>query len=106
MLYEDGVMVADAGGVTLRHYYFPTAGPKRIEYSAIRGVQARPMNWLTGKGRWWGTGSPGYWLPLDVRRSGKSTLLVFDLGGRVKPCVSPDDPERALAALRSRVHVE
>jgi hypothetical protein len=105
-LYEDAVMMADATGLTLRRYYFPSAGSKRIEYSDIRGVSVRPMNWLTGKGRLWGTGSPGYWLPLDVRRMGKSTLLVFDLGGRVKPCVSPDEPERLLALLSSRVHVE
>jgi hypothetical protein len=106
VLYSDGVLVVDTTGLTLRHYYFPWAGAKRIEYSAIRRAEARPMTWLTGKGRWWGTSRPGYWLPLDLHRSSKSTLLVFDLGGRVKPCVSPDEPERVLELLRSRVSVD
>jgi hypothetical protein len=105
VLYEDAGLVLDATGMTLRRYYFPWAGSKRVEYAAIRRVQARPMTWLSGKGRWWGTGHPGYWLPLDVHRAGKSTLFVIDLGGRVKPCVSPDDPQRVLELLRSRVSV-
>jgi hypothetical protein len=64
------------------------------------------MTWLTGKGRVWGTGHPGYWFPLDMRRMNKTEMLVLDLGGRVKPCVSPDDPQRVLELLRTRVRVE
>jgi hypothetical protein len=106
VLYEDSVLLADAGGLTLRRYYFPSAGSKRIEYSAIRSVSARPMSWLTVRGRVWGTGHPGYWFPLDTHRMNKTTLLVLDLGDRVKPCVSPDDPEQVLAVLRARARVE
>lgn len=59
----------------------------------------------TGKGRLWGTAVPRYWLPLDMRRPAKQTLLCFDLGRRVKPCVSPDDPDRVIELLRGRVPV-
>ena len=92
-------------GLTIRRYYFPWAGAKRISYDGVVRVEVRPMNWLTGKGRLWGTAVPRYWLPLDMRRPAKQTLLCFDLGRRVKPCVSPDDPDRVIELLRGRVPV-
>ena len=63
------------------------------------------MNWLTGKGRLWGTADLRYWLPLDMRRPGKHTLICIDLGRGVKPCVSPDDTDRVIEVLRSRVPI-
>jgi len=105
VLYDDGGLQLDEDGLTIRRYYFPWAGPKRIPYAAIRHVIARPMGWLTGKGRGWGTANPGYWLPLDLRRWRKPILLVFDVGTRVKPCVSPDEPQRVIELLRERVPI-
>jgi hypothetical protein len=104
-LYDGGLLLDD-DGLTIRRYYFPFAGPKRIPYAAVRHVRSRPMGWLTGKGRGWGTAHPGYWLPLDLRRAGKHTLLTFDLGRRVKPCVTPDDPNRVMQLLQGRVPVD
>ncbi|BBZ10257.1 hypothetical protein [Mycobacterium branderi] len=104
-LYDDGGLRLDEDGVTIRRYYFPWAGPKRFGYNAIRHVEVRPLNWLSGKGRGWGTAHPGYWFPLDMRRHGKSTLLIFDLGSRVKPCVTPDEPDHVMQLLRSRASV-
>jgi len=37
--------------------------------------------------------------------AGKSTLVIFDLGRPVKPCVTPDEPDRVIELLRSRVPV-
>ncbi|MBV9723385.1 MAG: hypothetical protein JO082_15895 [Mycobacterium sp.] len=104
-LYDDGGLRLDEHAVTIRRYYFPWGGPKRFAYTTIRRVDVRPLNWLTGKGRGWGTAHPGYWFPLDMRRAVKSTLLVFDLGGRVKPCATPDEPNHVIALLRDRVPV-
>lgn len=104
-LYDDGGLRLDENGVTIRRYYFPWAGPKRFGYKVIRHVEVLPLNWLSGKGRGWGTAHPGYWFPLDTRRPGKSTLLIFDLGSRVKPCVTPGEPDRVIALLRDRVAV-
>ena len=103
VLYDDGGIALDEHGLTIRRYYFPWGGPKRIPYANIRRVVARPMGWLTGKGRGWGTAHPGYWFPLDLRRAGKNTLLVVDLGRRVKPCITPDDPDRVMQLLHGRV---
>jgi hypothetical protein len=104
-LYSDSCLILDEDGLTIRRYYFPLGSEKRISYADIRGVQTETMNWWTGKGRWWGTGDPRGWLPLDLRRHRKDTLLVFDVGQRVKPCVSPDDPDRVVELLRTRVAV-
>lgn len=101
-LYDDGLVILDADAITLRRYYFPFATSKRIAYRDIRDVTARPMGWLTGKGRGWGTVNPRYWLPLDTSRPRKDTLLVLDLGKPVKPAFSPDEPERVLELLREK----
>jgi hypothetical protein len=94
-VYDDGRVRVDSDGITLRRYYFPTGTAKHIRYSDIRSVDLRPMSWLTGKGRLWGTSSPRYWLPLEAGRANKHTLMVLDLGGKVSPAFTPDEPERA-----------
>jgi hypothetical protein len=104
-LYDDGGLSLDEDGLTIRRCYFPWAGPKRIRYAEIQHVEARPMGWLTGKGRGWGTAHPGYWFPLDLRRARKQILLVFNVGRRVRPCVTPDHPQWVIDLLRDRVRV-
>ena len=103
VVYDDGRVVLDGEGVTLRRYYFPLGSSKRIPYRRIHGVEVRPMGWLTGKGRVWGTASPRYWLPLDLTRPRRHALVVLDLGGFVKPAFSPEEPERVLGILRQRI---
>lgn len=100
--YDDGRLVLDEEGVTLRCYYFPLGTSKHIPYRRIRRFRAQPMSWLTGKGRGWGSAHPGYWLPLDTGRPWKNTLVVLDVGGYVRPAFSPDDPDRVMAILRER----
>lgn len=106
VFYDDGRVMLDRDGITLRHYYFPLGTSKRIPYDRIHGVHARPMGWLTGKGRGWGTAHPGYWLPLDRSRPRKDTLVVLDLGGYVKPAFTPDDPHRVLEILGAHTRVD
>ena len=103
MLCDDGLVHLDKDGVTLRHYYFPTAKAKRIPYSRIRRIELRPMGWCTGKGRLWGTASPSYWLPLDLGRIHKSQLVVLELDGRIKPSFTPEDPEKVVALIRQLI---
>jgi hypothetical protein len=103
VLYDDGRVVLDRAGITLRRYYFPLGTSKRIPYRRIRGVRSRPMGWLTGKGRGWGSAHPGYWLPLDISRPRKDTLVVLDLGGYVKPAFTPDDVTRVLEILAQHI---
>jgi hypothetical protein len=102
-LYEDPGLMLDEHGITIRRYYFPFATPKRIAYSDIQGIKAKSMGWASGKGRFWGASDPRYWFPLDLQRGSKPTLLILDLGRRVKPCITPEDPDRFIELLKSRV---
>jgi hypothetical protein len=101
-IYDDGGVALDRQGITLRRYYFPIGTSKHIPYRRIRRVEARPMGWLTGKGRVWGSVPLRYWLPLDIGRPRKDTLVVLDIGGHVKPAFSPDHPDRVLAILHQQ----
>lgn len=101
--YDDGRALLDRTGITLRHYYFPTGRSKHLPYRKIRDAHARPMSWLTGRGRLWGSANARDWLPLDLSRPRKRTLVVLDVGARVQPSFSPDDPERVLALLRKHI---
>ena len=103
VLYDDGRCLLDEDGLTLRHYYFPLGTSKRIRYGQIQEFRAQPMTWLTGKGRGWGTSNPNFWLPLDMTRHRKDTLIVLDVGAHVKPAFSPDEPVEVLRVLRERV---
>jgi hypothetical protein len=104
-LYEDAGLRLDEDEITIRHYYFPWAGPKRIAYGEVRQILTQPMSWLSGKGRLWGASDPRYWFPLDTHRPSKRILLVLDIGRRVRPCITPDDPDRVIELLRDRVPV-
>ncbi|MGA2836159.1 MAG: hypothetical protein ABSF84_06135 [Acidimicrobiales bacterium] len=99
--YADRWITCTAAGVEVRGYYFPW-GTKRIPYSAIRGVRRVDLTAARGRARIWGTANPGYWASLDPRRPKKSTALVFDLGARVKPFLTPDDPDAVEAIVRER----
>ena len=101
-LYDDGGLLLDASGITIRRYYFPWGGSKRIGLDQLRGVESRPLGWATGKGRLWGTAHPRYWLPLDRDRFRRDTALVLDTGRWIRPTVTPDDPDRVLELLRAR----
>jgi hypothetical protein len=100
--YDDGAIVCGPDRLEIHSYYFPL-GTKAIPYSRIQGLQRIEIKGvLTGKWRLWGTGNPRYWANLDVRRPKKSVGFVVDLGGRVNPIVTPDDPDRFESVLRDR----
>ncbi len=103
VLYDDGRVRLNDEALTLRWYYFPLATSKRIPYADIRGVDVRPLTWLSGKGRLWGSAHPRYWLPLDRTRPHKDTALVLDVGGHVRPTFTPDDPGRVQELLHRLV---
>ena len=104
-LYEDSGLRLDEDGITIRRYYFPLAGSKRVAYTDIRDLKVEPMTFASGGGRIWGATDPRYWFPLDIRRGRKKTLLVLDVGARVRPCLTPDNPDRVIELLRDRVPI-
>ena len=102
-LYEDAGLVLDEDGITIRRYYFLLSVPKRVAYNKIRGIRAKPMSWVKDKGRLLGALNPRYRLPRDVHRATKQTLLILELGRWVKPCITPEDPAKVIALLKTRV---
>ncbi|GAB3004393.1 hypothetical protein MBOU_08850 [Mycobacterium bourgelatii] len=102
-LYEDAGLTLDDEGITIRRYYFPFANAKRVAYRDIQGIKAESMGWMSGKARWWGAADPRYWFPLDMHRGDKKTLLVLNVGRKVRPCITPEDPEKVIEILKARV---
>jgi len=97
-LYRDRWIECTDDELRISGYYFPW-GSKRIPYSAIRSVRRVDIAALSGRGRIWGTANPGYWASLDPARPRKKVALILDLGHRVKPFLTPDDPDAVAACI-------
>ena len=98
--YRDNGIFCGNDNLEIRHYYL--WGSKRVPYSSIVAVQRVALMALKGRWRIWGTANMDYWANLDTKRSSKKEGLVLDLGKRVKPFITPDDPERVETILRER----
>ena len=94
--YDDGLVVLDRQAITLRRYHFPSGTAKVIPLSAIRGYRAEPLGMLTHRFRIWGSSDLRRWLPLDIGRPMRSTLITLDLQGSPwpRPAFTPADPEK------------
>lgn len=83
-------------------YYFPS-GTKSVAYAQVKGLQRIEIKGVwSGKWRIWGTGNPRYWANRDTRRPKKTAGFVVDLGRKVSPIVTPDDPDAFESVLRNR----
>jgi len=103
--YDDGTIVCSPDRLQIHSYYFPL-GTKSVPYAQIKGLQRIEMTGLlSGKWRIWGTGSPRYWANLDTKRPKKKAAFVVDLGRRVSPIVTPDNPDAFEAVLRDRANL-
>ncbi len=99
MDYDDGLIATTDDALVIRRYN-ALLQRKSIPYSQIRRVKRIPVGSLR-RWRLWGTTIPGYWFNFDLGRPRKSVGFVIDAGRWVKAVVTPDDPDRLLAALRS-----
>ena len=99
--YADPRIRCTSTGVEVRGYYLPW-GTKHIAYGSVRGIRRVDLSAARGRARIWGTANPGYWANLDPQRPRKATGFVVDLGRRVKPFLTPDDPDAFEAVLRER----
>lgn len=104
VLYQDRWIVCTEDALAVRGYYFPW-GTKHIRYTDIRGVRRVELRALRGRGRIWGTGNFRYWASLDPGRPGKSTALIIDVGRRVKPFLTPDDPAAVARILAEHASI-
>jgi hypothetical protein len=99
MGYDDGLITTTSDALVVRRYN-ALLQPRSIPYCEIRSVKRIPIGQLR-RWRLWGTTIPGYWFNLDPGRRRKAVGFVIDAGRPVKPIITPDDPDRLLAALHS-----
>jgi hypothetical protein len=98
--YVEKGIVCGPDTLEIRHYYL--WGSKLVPYRSIIGVQRVTLSPMKGRGRIWGTANMNYWTNLDARRPTKSEGLILDLGKRIKPFITPDDPEPVETIIRER----
>ncbi|RRR45378.1 hypothetical protein EHH44_09570 [Mycolicibacter terrae] len=92
--YDDGLVALDRKAITLRRYHFPSGTAKVIPLSAVRGYKAEPLG-IAHRFRIWGSSDLRRWLPLDVKRPLRSTLITLEIHGQSwpRPAFTPADPK-------------
>ncbi|MGN6472761.1 MAG: hypothetical protein ACTHK4_03805 [Mycobacteriales bacterium] len=101
--YEDDQVSCTDTELVIKRYYFP-GGAKRIAYDAIRQVTRLELTGINAVRRWriWGSGDFIHWWNLDPHRPSKKVALVLDIGKRVRPTITPSDPDALERILTER----
>jgi hypothetical protein len=101
MEYDDGLIACSEDGLTIRRYGL-FLGPKDVPYTEIREVEQVELRGFSfGKWRIWGSTDLRHWFNMDWRRPKKQAGLVLYLDDRMKPVITPDDPQRVVEVLRT-----
>lgn len=100
LAYDDGLVQLDREAITLRRYHFPSGTSKVIPLQAITGYHVEPLGRLIHRFRIWGSSDLRRWLPLDVHRPLKSTLVTLDVPGTwPAPAFTPANPDEFVAVF-------
>lgn len=98
--YDDGLIQLDHAAITLRRYHFPSGTSKVIALEAIRGYRTEKLGLFVQRFRLWGSSDMRRWLPLDVHRPLKSTLVTLEVPGIwPSPAFTPARPDDFTALL-------
>lgn len=98
--YDDRLVQLDREAITLRRYHFPSGTSKVVPLHLIRHYKVEPLGALTQRFRIWGSSDLKRWLPLDIRRPFKTTLITLEVAGTwPNPAFTPADPVRFTALL-------
>jgi hypothetical protein len=98
--YDDGLIQLDREALTLRRYHFPSGTSKIIPLRDIRGYRVTPLGMFLQRFRLWGSSDLRRWLPLDVRRPLKSTLVTLEVPGAFPdPACTPERPQDFVTLL-------
>jgi hypothetical protein len=98
--YDDGLVQLDHEAITLRRYHFPSGTSKIIPLSAVRGYHVEPLGMLIQRFRLWGSSDLQRWLPLDIHRPLKTTLITLDVPHTwPRPAFTPSSPDEFLEVL-------
>lgn len=98
--YDDGLVALDRSAITLRRYHFPSGTSKVIPLRDIRGYDVDQLGMFMQRFRIWGSSDLRRWLPLDIQRPRRSTLVTLDVPGlKLRPAFTPARPEEFVAVL-------
>lgn len=98
--YDDGLVQLDRAAITLRRYHFPSGTSKVIALSTVRGYKAEGLGLIAQRFWIWGSSDLRRWLPLDVGRPLKSTLITLDVPDTwPRPAFTPVRPDEFTALL-------
>src|SRR4051812_13951312 len=101
-VYDDGLVQLDRQAITLRRYHFPSGTAKVIPLQSVRGYKVEPLGLFLNRFRIWGSWDLAHWLPLDVWRPLKWTMITLDVPGtRPAPAFTPNDPDRFVQTLET-----
>jgi hypothetical protein len=100
-LYDDGRIVCDEDGITIRWYYL--WGGKRVSYNRVRSFATYSLRPIRGQWRIWGSGDLVHWYNLDGNRPNKTRGIELDVGGRCRPCITPDGVDAVVGILAEHV---
>ena len=98
--YDDGRIACDDDGLTIRWYY--PWGAKKVPYGRIRSATPFELSPVRGQWRIWGSGDFAHWYNLDPARPRKARGIELDLGGRMRPRITPDDVDAVQRILDAR----
>jgi hypothetical protein len=103
VIYDDGGVACDREGVVIRGYY--PWGAKRIPYTSLKDVTELPLTGANKVRKWriWGSGDFVHWWNRDPHRPAKNVALVLDVGRRVRPTITPDDPATVERIIRDHL---
>ncbi|MCV7092809.1 hypothetical protein [Mycobacterium interjectum] len=98
--YDDGLVQLDRTAITLRRYHFPSGTSKVIALDSVRGYKTESLGMFMQRFRIWGSSDFRRWLPLDIQRPFKSTLITLDVPGTwPSPALTPERPDEFTALL-------
>jgi hypothetical protein len=99
--YRDPRIQCTDTDVRIRWYY--PWGTKKVPYAAIRSLERFTLTAMGGKLRIWGTGTFRYWANLDPGRPHKDVGFYLETGRRIRPLITPDDPDAFEQAVRTHL---
>ena len=99
LLYEDNQVKIYKELIQIRKYFFPLATSKTIMFNDIETVGLVNSDGVTHR---WGVCGKylNNWFPLDNERKNKKKFIEIQIKGRkIKPSITPDEPEKVLQII-------
>lgn len=99
ILYQDNQVTVYKELIVINKYYFPLATSKTIFFSDIHSVSLNSSEGVTHR---WGVSAKylNNWFPYDSDRKNKKKFIeIIFKGRRIKPSITPDDPDKVFQII-------